>query len=63
MVLKLLLLAAAACCAWILTRPRPPSRPGGNLNETPMVQCKKCGVYHPAEDSCQCENGGGNPKS
>ncbi|MBE8158596.1 MAG: hypothetical protein HAW59_04305 [Betaproteobacteria bacterium] len=53
MVLKILLLVAAAAGAWFLTRPRPPKKLPPD--ETALVQCKHCGVYHPPSEPCRCQ--------
>lgn len=58
MALKILLLAAAAVAVWMLCRPRPGKRDKREkpaVSETAMTRCAKCGVYHPAEESCACE--------
>ncbi|MGI9297260.1 MAG: hypothetical protein ACR2QC_05095 [Gammaproteobacteria bacterium] len=59
MALKILLLAAAAVAVWMLSRPRigeRKKRGKRGIAETAMTRCAKCGVYHPADESCACED-------
>ncbi|MGU9950846.1 MAG: hypothetical protein ACNYPH_00755 [Gammaproteobacteria bacterium WSBS_2016_MAG_OTU1] len=51
MLLKILILLGVAIAAWFLTRPRKVAA----KEDTDMVRCKRCGIYHSTNDTCQCD--------
>lgn len=57
MALKIILLAAAAVAVFMLTRGRGENKRRRKAVETTMTRCPKCGVYHPADEKCACQNG------